>query len=68
MFKVHEPSRVEHHGYLVVDVEFHLERFKGHGGFGLCRCDLQSTTAALNLTAAVERGHVASGVDYLIYS
>ena len=61
VFKVHESSGVEDHGYLIVDVKVHLEGFKGHGGFGLGRCDLQPSAAPLNLTAArrcrLRRGH-----------
>ena len=56
MFKVHESSRVKHHCYLIVDIEVHLEGFKGYGRLGLGGCNLQSTAAALNLTA-VGGGH-----------
>lgn len=51
VLEVHEPSRVEHHGYLIVDVELHLEGFKGHRGLCLGRCDLQPSATPLNLTA-----------------
>ena len=61
VFKVHESSRVEHHGYLIVDVELYLEGFKVHGGFGLGRRDLQSTTAALNLAAGMDWGRASQG-------
>lgn len=64
VFKIHETSRVEHHGYLTINVELHLEGFKGYGGLRLRRRDLQSSAAALNLTAAC----IASEIDYLIYS
>ena len=59
VFEVHESSGVEYHGYLIVDVKVHLEGFKGHGGLGLGRCDLQPSAAALNLAAArrSRRGH-----------
>ena len=59
VFEVHESSRVEHHGYLIIDVKVHLEGFKGHGGLGFGRCDLQPSAAALNLTAAhgSRKGH-----------